>query len=261
MNGKKLTLTMICATLLFTSGCRKSSAPSQPSAETQTPAVADESPKQRPHRFFDNGVAPYIASISPDTIVVHEGHAPMQKFTLTYEINNSDKATKAEIQVNVPGIGQVHRSEITVQPSGQIEFLLDASSSDLGPTVRLRAHCPSGDTDWLTLGDDPSDASQRVGQGVPTVSPLYIDRHGQAGAVQVSIWSPQITKDCTAEAKVDGQSVELKNVSASDKQVRGQLLYSDLQGRPVAEHHFDVELVVYGSGMPRADSIQLKFAE
>ncbi len=261
MNGKKLTLTMICAALLFTSGCRKSGAPSQPSVETQGTAPVGESAKQRPHRFFDNGVAPYIASISPDTIVVHEGHAPMQKFTLTYEINNSDKATKAEIQVNVPGVGQVQRSDIAVQPSGQIEFLLDASSFDLGPTVRLRAHCTSSDTDWLTLGDDPPDASQRMGPGVPTVSPLYVDRHGQAGAVQVSIWSPQITKDCTVEAKVDGQSVELKNVSAIDKQVRGQLSYSDLQGRAVAEHHFEVELVVYGSGMPRADSIQLKFAE
>jgi hypothetical protein len=60
---------------------------------------------------------------------------------------------------------------------------------------------------------------------------------------------------------VDGQSVELHGIAAADKQVRGQLLYSDLQGRPVVAHHFDLELVVYGSGMPRADSIQLKFAE
>jgi hypothetical protein len=130
--------------ILFAPACRKSSAPSQPSAESQP--ASDASPKQRPHHFFGDGVGPYIASISPETIVVHDGHAPMQKFTLTYEIGNSDKATKAEIQVNVPGIGQVHRSEVPIQPSGQVEFLLDASSFDLGPTVRVRAHCPSGDT-------------------------------------------------------------------------------------------------------------------
>jgi hypothetical protein len=60
---------------------------------------------------------------------------------------------------------------------------------------------------------------------------------------------------------VDGQSVELHGVAAVDRQINGQLLYSDLQGRAVAEHHFEVELVVYGSGMPRADMIQLKYAE
>lgn len=267
MNPKKIVVAIFSAVLILSAGgCRKSgesTTTTQPAADAQPAAPTDAAPKQRLHRFFDNGVAPYIDSISPDTVVVHDGHAPMQKFTLAFEIDNSDKATKAEIQVDVPGIGEVHLSQIEIQPKGQVEFLLDASSFDLGPTVRLRAHCPSGDTDWLTLGDDPPAAPERLaGQGVPTISPLYIDtRHGKTGSAAVSIWSPEITRECTAEAKVDGQTVELRNVMAGDKRIGGQLLYSDLQGRSVAEHHFDVKLVVYGSGMPRADLVQLRFAE
>jgi hypothetical protein len=190
MNFRNLTLSLALAIMLLASGCRKSGESAATPASAPAPDLAA---KVRPRRFSGDGVAPYIASISPETIVVHDGRAPMQRFSMTYEIGHAEKVTKAMLMVDVPGVGNVQSSELEVQPQAQIEFFLDASAADLGPTVRLRAHCPSLDTDWLTLGYDPPDYSERVlGRGAPTVSPLYIDAPvGQrsGGRAGWNIWS------------------------------------------------------------------------
>ncbi len=265
---------VFAAGILLTAGCRKSAesgtttTPQTANAPDQAAPVAPASTapaaKERHHRLFMSGISPLIVSVSPETFVVHDGHAPMQRFSLTYEINNPEKATKAMITANILGVGEVQRFEVAVQPRGQIEFLLDASAFDLGPTVRFRAHCPYGVTDWFTMGDyPPEELPQRMtSQEIGDVSPGYVAAgRGQSGAVAVEIWGAQITRECTPEAKVDGTTVELKNVTAGDKQIHGQLLYSDLQGRPVVARHLELDLVVYGPGMPSADVYPLPFSE
>jgi hypothetical protein len=202
--------------------------------------------------------------MSPDTIPVHNGHAPMVRYSLTYEINNTEKATKAQISVYAPGVGELQKFDVDVQPRAQIEFLLDPSAVDLGPTVRFRAHCPGGDTDWYTMGSQPEEVSQHVsGSQIGNVSPSYIQAASGTsdGGVPVTIWGPQIKPGCTPEAQVDGTTVELKNVAVVSKQITGLLLYGDLQGRPVTTRGLEVNLVVYGSGMPAEDTFTLKYAE
>jgi len=272
MNCRNCATAILLGAAIFATGCRKSSesnAPPAPQpADNASQSASDQSapaPKQRLHHFFDNGVAPYIVSMSPETIFVRDGHAPMQRFSLTYEIGNPEKATRAEIQVKVPGVGEVQHFDVDIVAHAQIEFQLDASNFDLGPDVRFRAHCPFGDTDWFTMGVDPVSPPPRFPDPkAGTIGPQFVSvRGGQsAGGVQVQIWNPQITRDCTPEGQVDGRSIELQNVTAGDKFIRGLLLYSDLQGRSVAEHHFEVELVVYSPGtMARADLYVLPFSE
>ena len=210
-----------------------------------------------------SGVSPLIVSMSPETITVHEGHAPMSRYSLTYEIDHSEKVTKAYISIRALGVGEVQRFDVDVQPRGSIEFLLDASNVDLGATVRFRAHCPGNDTDWFVMGSAPPNPQDTTSRQIGSVSPNYVEmgRTPHAGGLPVEIWGSQITSACTAEAQVDGTSVDLQNTVAGDKKIRGLLSYSDLQSRPVVQRRLEVNLVVQGPGMPAEDTYYLKFVD
>ncbi len=214
--------------------------------------------------MFTGGVSPLIVSMSPDTIQFHDGHVPVTRFSLTYEIDHPEKATKAYISVYATGVGEVQRHDVDVQPRGQIEFLLDASDFDLGPTVRFRVHCPYGDTDWYIMGSDPTTYFQSTStHEIGGVNPPYIAAHGHAlgGGIPITIASAMIMKTCTAEAQVDSSGVDLQNVVASDKRINATLPFEALQGRPVTLRHIEVKLVVNGPGMPAADVYNVNFVE
>ena len=253
--------------ILFLGGCRKSGEPtasSQAGNPPGQPAPAALSSKERHHRSFPSGVSPLIVTITPDTIVVHDGHAPARHYSLTYEIDHPEKGTKAYIQVYAQGVGSVQKFDVDLQPRGQIDFLLDASSLDLGLTVQFRAHCPFGDTDWYTMGSDPAEQTQSPSsQEIGSVFPPSIDKRSIARGVSVSvrIEGPQLSSACTAEAKVNDTAVELKNVRAEDKRIMAEFPGDALEGRPVATRYFEVLLVVEGAGTPAADTYNLEFAE
>jgi hypothetical protein len=249
---RRLLCGLVAAAVCFVSGCRKTgenSAAAQPAVNAVSAPVA-AGPPERHHHMFMSGVSPLIVSMSPETITVRDGHAPMTRYSLTYEITNSEKVKKAYISVRAVGVGEVQRFEVDVQPRATIEFLLDASRIDLGPTVRFRANCPNGVTDWFIMGSNslesqPNLSSRQIGN----VSPSYVEMgRGQAGGLPIEIWGSQITRECTPEAQVDGTAAELANVVAGDKKISGLLSYSDLQGRPVVARHLEVNLVVYSLG-------------
>jgi hypothetical protein len=254
---------VIAAQILLVASCRKS--PEASPATTQ-PATTSQttSPKERHHRLFGSGVSPLIVSMSPDTIQFHNGHVPVSRFSLTYEIDHAEKATKAYLSVYAPGVGEVQRHDIDVQARGQIEFLLDASDFDLGPTVRFRVHCPYGDTDWFTMGTEPTNYAQSTSsREIGSVYPPNVPTHGGAiaGGVPITIASGLIMKTCTAEAQVDASGVDLQNVVAGDKRISATLPFEALQGRPVTLRHLEVKLVVNGPGMAAEDVYNLNFVE
>lgn len=254
---------LFVAGLIFLSGCRKSdeSSTTASPAPAAAPAPAAPAKPERVQHYY-GGLAPFIVSMSPETILVHDGHAPMQRFSLTYEIKEPEKATRAYVSVYVQGVGEVQNFDVDIKPQSQIEFLLDASQADLGPAVRFRIHCASSDSDWYTMGSDPASVPrQSPVRRITSVYPSYIGRGGQGeGGIPIEIRG-EITRECTPQAQVDGSTVELQNVVVKDREIRGQLLYSDLQGRPVSPRHFEVKLVVEGSGMRLADSYNLNFSE
>jgi len=217
--------------------------------------------KQRPRPIFaGNRPSPFIVSMSPDTIRVHDGHASVARYSLVYEIGNVERATKAVISINAAGIGEVKRFDVDLKSRGEIEFLLDASDADLGPTVRFRAHCPFGDTDWFIMGSQPDTSQPRQ---IAQVYPPYVDIHGynSSPGVSITISGSQFTRECTPEAQVDSSSVDLKNVVAGDGQIHALLPYEALQGRPVAGNQLVVVLTVYGFSLPAADVYHLNFVE
>jgi len=254
--SKQIYWALLAGGILLLGGCRKSTdnntrapAPAGNEATTAAPAATPAATKEeRHHRLFGSGFSPLIVSISPETVPVHNGSAPMGRYSLTYEINNPEKASKAYISVSVPGVGEVQRFDVDVQAKATIEFLLDASKVDLGPTVRFRAHCPGNDTNWFVMGSDPVEhqAAMATPQ-IEDVGPNYVQRgQGTGGGVPVTIAGTKLSRECTPEAQVDDQSVELQNVAASIDRIDAVLPYDALQGRPVVMRHLQVNLVVYG---------------
>ena len=201
--------------------------------------------------------------MSPDTITFHDGHLPVTRYSLTYEIDQSEKATKAYISVYAAGVGEVKRFDVDVQPRGQIEFLLDASDFDFGPTVRFRVHCPYADTDWYVMGSQPASYTQANStREIGSIFPNYFAAQRSArGGVPISISSGVIMKTCTAEAQVDSSTVELQNVIAVNKQITAIFPIDALQGRPVAARYLQVRLIVQGPGMANEDVYNLNFVE
>ena len=165
----------------------------------------------------------------------------------------------------------MQRFDVEAQPSGvqsrgEIEFLLDASSRDLGPTVRFRVSCPAGDTDWYPMGILPAGASSQISTPqIGNVTPGYIAAGSSRPAgtgVPVTIWGAHLTRACKPEATVDGTSIELKNVLILNNEIRALLLYSDLQGRPVSARYLSVNLEVTSTtGYICADSFRLNFKD
>lgn len=261
-------LRILCACLaaagtLVTGGaCRKSSETASVGASDSANAAATApapATKQRPRPFFGgNRPSPFIVSMSPDTIRVHDGHASVARYSLVYEIGNVERATKAVISINAPGVGEIKKFDVDLKSRAEIEFLLDASDADLGATVRFRAHCPFGDTDWFIMGSQPGTSRPRQ---IAQVYPPYVDIHGNrsSAGVPITISGSQFTPECTPEAQVDSSSVDLKNVVASDGQIHALLPYEALQGRSAAGNQLNVLLTVYGSSMPAADVYHLNF--
>jgi hypothetical protein len=255
-SGPRIVCALLAAGILLVSGCRKSAENGPTSNPQNAPAMPrNDAPivpvrEERHHRMFASGISPLIISMSPDTIPFHDGHAPMARYSLTYEIDNSERATKAYISVYAPGVGEVQRFDVDVQPRATIEFLLDATNFDLGPTVRFRAHCPYGDTDWFVMGSDPMPYPQiNSTSQIGNVVPAYVQRgHSNVGGVPITIAGSKFTRECTPETQVDGSNVELQNVVAIEKRISGLLPFDALQGRPVVVRHLEVQLVVYGPG-------------
>jgi len=253
---------LVATGVIFLGGCRKSGDTTPTAAPASASSAAQLAPaKEERHHRFPSGVSPLIVSMSPETIVVRDGHAPMQRFSLTYEIKEPEQATKAYISVFAQGVGEIQNFDVDIKPQSQIEFLLDASQADLGPAVRFRIHCATSDSDWYTMGSDPSAKPEHPGvRKITSVYPNYLARGQGNGPVSIDIRG-EITRECTPQAQVDGTTVELQNVVVTDREIRGQLLDSDLQGRPVVPRHFEVKLVVEGAGMRRADVYNLNFSE
>jgi hypothetical protein len=153
-----------------------------------------------------------------------------------------------------------------VEPRAQVDFLLSASSYDLGPTVRFRVRCPTGDTDWYTMGVEPAGVSSeistpQIGNVTPGNISAWNSRPPGSG-VPVTIWGAHFTQGCTPEATVDWTPIELKNVLILNSQISTLLLYSDLQGRPVSARHLSVNLEVTSTtGMVNEDTFQLNFKD
>ena len=249
---------------LALAGCRKS-VPPEPKVAESTPSSADPQ-APRHHGTSVGGVSPLIVKLDPATIAFHDGHLTGGRYTLEYDVLGIEKVKNIRIVFYAPGFGQVQSLDAPLEAHNILTIDLDPGDLDLGPTVRLRAKCPEGTTDWYTLGTLPVDFQHRMADvfAVTNVSPPYIQRNPDAvpgTGVDVALWGPRLNRECTPEAEVDGSSVPLHNVFASDKQIKTLLAYSDIRNGPVVARYLEVKLQLMGDRIAVEDIVRLNFSE
>lgn len=249
---------------LSLAGCRKTPPPETRAAESGPSAA--EPPGPRHHGTSVSGVSPLIVKLEPATIAFHDGHLVGGRYTLEYDVLGIEKVKSIRIVFYSPGFGQVQSIDAPVEAHNILTIDLDPGDLDLGPTVRLRANCPEGTTDWYTLGTLPMDFQHRTADvfAVTNVSPPYIQRRPDAvpgTGVDVALWGPRLNRACTPEAEVDGSSVQLHNIFAADKQIKTLLAYSDIRNGPVVARYLEVKLQLLGDRIAVEDIVRLSFSD
>jgi hypothetical protein len=236
---------------ILSAGCNNKPANPPAAAAVALPAPLP-APKIYPKLY---PAQPRIVSITPQLLEVRNGQATPTRYTVAYEIINPELVTESYIIIYSPGAGEVQRFNVPVQAEGNVEFLLDHTSVDFGPTVRLRVHCPAGDTSWYIFGTAYRTYPDGMPKGVITsVYPRYVSRFDPNGAeympgsaVELPIGAGNmITDGCTTEAQVEGRAVELKNTRVMNGQIKTLLLHSDFEQRPIASRYLEVKMIVSG---------------
>lgn len=258
----------VAAVLLLGTALRRPARLPAPTAEGSPPdsstprAVTDPWPK----------VYPRIVSVNPPTLPVRDGRAASSTHQVAYEIANAAAVSRAEISLYSPRRGEVQkRVAVPVVEKGTFDLVIDARDFDFGPTVRLRARCPSGVTDWFTLGDEPVTLKQRSAERlqVEAVSPEMIgpqdpddERDSMSLVTGVTLRGGSLTRDCTPEAEVNGSSIELTpNSNGLPGQVGCLLRWREIGGRPVARRYLELKLVLHGSRVAVEAIARVRFSE
>jgi len=260
----------ICFALLAVSlgmvlvACRKTTPPEPKPAESAQ--TLSQPQGARHHGTAVSGVSPLIVKLEPMTIAFRDGHLEGGRYTLEYDILGIEKVKSVRIVIYSPGFGPVQTIDAPVEAHNILTFDIDPGDFDFGPTVRLRARCPEGTTDWYTLGTMPMDFQHRMADvfAVTNVSPPYIQRNPNAFAgsgVNVDLWGARLNRECAPEAEVDGSAVELHNVFAMDKQIKTLIEYSDIRNGPVVARYLEVKLQLFGDKIAVEDIMRLNFSE
>jgi hypothetical protein len=205
-----------------------------------------------------------IVSVSPETIDVRNGRVVPTTFTVEYRIANPEKVSEAELRIESSGFGVLQRQLVPVEANTSVTMSVDISE-DLGPLVRFRVVCPTGATEWRTLGAPPLPAEPSAeGLTLKLVGPSEIrpDYTGQrAGGERVSLYGSGFTAECTIEGQRDGGAIQLVNPMFRDGRFSGLLMHSDLDQRPVARRYLDFGLSIRGPGIGQINLKRVPFNE
>jgi hypothetical protein len=244
LNPLARTLSGAALCCVLTGGCER---PPETPPRAATPAATPATPPApRPVE-----VMPRIVSVTPDTINVIDGRALRRSFQIVYEIDGPERVEKARVVIYARGIGEMQRVEVPVVPRGTVNLEVTGDNVDLGPTVRFRAVCPGGVTDWYTLGHERLPVEQQMSTPLQIigVGPSWIEQSIQdigGSAVRISVGGKGLTGECKLEAQVNRRTVELRNAFFRDKHWEALLLRSDLGERAVAARYLEVKFIVNG---------------
>ena len=195
-----------------------------------------------------------ISSVSPERLALEDDHVGSQTLTVSFSIPDPSSVTSAQLRLYVGEIGNIAMQKITPAEHGTARFAIDLSPQSVGPTVRFRAVCPSGTTEWYTMGQIPYDYQERMAKvfRISNVTPESV-RWSEAldapGAGQrVAIWGSGLPSDCRIEAEANGSSIELNNVVYLSQRYEGLLMYRDVASEPVSPRYAELKLLITRSG-------------
>ena len=258
-------LAVAMAILTVTAGCSTEPAGIATGAAAATAAATKSQPASS-----SQPVA--IVSVWPDQFAVSGGHASWQVLEVAYTIRDPGTVTSARVEVYARELGVIAREEVPIEASGKVRFTVDPKgSADLGPTVRFRASCPQGTTDWHELGQAPLPSDPRTDDTlrISNVSPSSIregptdseDPNQRGVGTRVSIYGKKLSKDCSIDSQVDGSSVQLNNPMFINGHFEGLLMRRDIGYRSVSPRYVEVKVGIRGPGVGQVAIKQLPFSK
>jgi len=192
-----------------------------------------------------------IGDVSPQKLATSGNQIAAQIISVAYRIPHPENVTAAALQLYVKEIGDIATMPVTPMENGVAHFAIEPRSHSLGPTVRFRASCSQGVTDWYTLGQIPFDYDTRMSDvfRIGSVSPDSIRwssaMDGESGAGQrVTIWGPTLGAGCRIDTQVNNRDIELKNVFFESRRYTGLLLYRDIDYHVITPRYAELKLSV-----------------
>jgi hypothetical protein len=210
-----------------------------------------------------------IEGVSPDRVLIDGDRVAPQAFDVSYRMRDVKSIRDAWIQLDIPGAGELTRVGVALQDSGSVRVEVGSGSPSLGPTVRFRASCANGASQWYTMGQAfaGSRAADAGAVRITNVSPPSIARSAamdpaKTGAGQrVVVTGKGVSADCNVETEVNGSRVELANARFNGPRFEGLLLFRDLGYSPVARRYLEMKLVVKRSDAPAVATRKLPFID
>jgi hypothetical protein len=110
---------------------------------------------------------PEILAVIPDTFVL-AGSRSFDALTLhmTYRIVHPEKVDRVVLKLWNDAVGVIDTTLVPLQEHGTLDWTIPGRIN-AGPLVRLRAHCPDGETNSFVWGTprQPSDAPLTITGG------------------------------------------------------------------------------------------------
>ena len=223
-------------------------------------------PDERESMIAGNG----IVSVTPDRVSIDGDRVAPQTFDVSYVMRDLKAVTDARLDLMVPGVGELARVGVAAQESGSVRVEVGSGSPSLGPTVRFRASCPNGTSQWYPMGTVPATLrrdSASAGVRITNVSPPSIVKTAAMDATRsdagqkVFVTGKGLSQECTVETQVNGAPIQLMNSRFNGPRFEGLLLFRDLGYSPVAPRYLEMRLVVKRTGAPVTAIRKLAFVD
>jgi len=212
---------------------------------SQIAAFAAHPPAIEPEKLYPGRTIPEILSVTPDTLVLSGGR-DFDAITLhlTYKIVHPEKVERAVLQLWNDAVGVIDTTLLPVQERGEFDWTVQGPIN-VGPLVKLRAHCPNGETNSFVWGTprQPSDAPMTI----TGTSPQYAheatpdDPNPANVAAPVEVFFNGLDAHCQLIANVNGEDIPLTTNHGRTGGLMGFVRRNNVPG-PVFTRWFDLKL-------------------
>lgn len=234
----------LLAALVLSSAC------SPPAPDTPAPPAAERAvtAPAAPRAVFR------ISSVSPEELTTRFDRVAEQTLSVSYSIPDPATVTEAELRLYLREVGDIAEQKFKPVADGVVELSIKPVAHSIGSTVRFRASCPGGVTDWFTLGQIPPELRERLRTDVlqitvmPDSIPWREDMDQPNAGRRITVWGPALTPDCHVEAQVDGSPVALENVRFTGKGFEGLLMLRDINFHSITPRYAELKLEINRAG-------------
>jgi hypothetical protein len=203
-----------------------------------------------PEQLYPGRTIPELLSVTPDTLVLSGSRAfDVVRLHITYKIVHPDKVDRAVLQLWNDAVGVIDTTLLPVQERGEFDWAVQGPIN-VGPLVRLRAHCPNGETNSFVWGTprQPSDAPMTI----TGTNPQYVreaipdDPNPANVTAPVEVYFNGIDVRCQLIANINGDDVALTTNRGRTGGLLG-FVKRDIMPGPVLTRWFELKLLLRAS--------------